>query len=170
VFWGLDDVRVHDPMASARYTDYLAKNVGWNAADYYAKWNDASSPLLDRLNVRYVVSEDGRITENADARPRFYSDAASVTILSASDDAYRLHISAKQHALVASSVSSYPGWTAGAFRVFEHDGPFLAFMVPPGEHDVTVRYRPRSFYLPLIPAAFATAFVLWRTRRDRRPR
>lgn len=166
-YWGLEDIRVHDPMASASYVAYLAKNAGWNPADYYAKWNDASSPLLDRLNVRYVVSEDGRISENADARARFYSETAAVTIVSAAGDAYRLRIQARQHALVASSVANAPGWSAGPFRVFEHDGPFVAFMVPPGQHDVIVRYRPRSFYLPLIPAALATVFLLWRTRRGR---
>jgi hypothetical protein len=54
--------------------------------------------------------------------------------------------------------------------VVEHDGPFLAFTVPPGEHDVTVKYRPRSFYGSLIPSALATAFVLFGTLRARRLR
>ena len=168
--WGLEDVRVHDPMAYGRYVDYLAKNVGWNPADYYAKWNDASSPLLDRLNVKWIVGEDGSIRENANVRGRFFSDAAEVTIVRASADEYRLHIRAKKHALIQSSIASYPGWTAGAFRVFAADGPFVAFMVPPGEHDVTVAYRPRSFYWSLIPSALATAFVLWRMLRARRLR
>jgi hypothetical protein len=52
--------------------------------------------------------------------------------------------------------------------VFEHDGPFVAFLVPPGEHDVTVKYRPRSFYWSLIPSALATAFVLGQMLRARR--
>lgn len=165
--WGLQDVRVHDPMAYGRYVDYLAKNVGWNPADYYAKWNDGDTPLLDRLNVKWIVGEDGSIRENANVRERFYSDAAEVKIVRASDDAYLLRIRARQHALIASSIASYPGWTAGDFRVFEHDGPFVAFLVPPGEHDVTVAYRPRSFYWSLIPSALATAFVLWRMLRAR---
>ena len=168
--WGLEDVRVHDPMAYGRYVDYLAKNVGWNPADYYAKWNDAGSPLLDRLNVKWIVGEDGSIRENADVRERFYSDAAEVTIVRASTDEYRLHIRAKQHARIESSIANYPGWTAGPFRVFAANGPFIAFMVPPGERDVTVAYRPRSFYWSLIPSALATAFVLWRTLRARRLR
>ena len=165
--FGLEDARVHDPMAFAPYVDLLAKRAGWNPADYYAKWTDAESPLLDRLNVRYVVTADGRVVENADARERFYSDGAEVKITRVSDTEYRLHILARQHALVASSIAAYPGWTAGAFRVFEHDGPFIAFMVPPGEHDVTVRYRPRSFYWPLIPSALATALLLAGTLRAR---
>jgi hypothetical protein len=157
-------------MAFARYVDLLAKDAGWNPADYYAKWTDPASPLLDRLNVKYVVTADGRIVENADARERFYSDSADVHISRVSDTEYRLRIRARQHALVRSSIASYPGWTAGRFRVFESDGPFVAFMVPPGEHDVTVKYRPRSFYWPLIPSALATAFVLAGTLRGRRRR
>jgi hypothetical protein len=168
--FGLEDARVHDPMAFARYVDLLAKHAGWNPADYYAKWTDPASPLLDRLNVKVLVTADGRIVENADARERFYSANADVTIVRAAGDEYRLHIRARQHALIASSIAAYPGWTAGTFRVFEHDGPFVAFMVPPGEHDVTVAYRPRSFYWPLIPSALATAFVLARTLRARRLR
>jgi hypothetical protein len=185
-FWGLDDVRVHDPMANARYVNFLANNVGWNRDDYYAKWNDASSPLLDRLNVRYIVSDrelpgrtliyqgrDGWIYENATARPRFYSDAAEVTILRASDDAYRLRVRAKRHALVASSVANFPGWRASV-PLFETNGPFLGFMVPPGEHVIDVEYEPRSFSatLPLsllTIAAVATAPVLSRRRRRLRP-
>jgi hypothetical protein len=168
--FGLEDVRVHDPMAFAPYVDLLARRAGWNPADYYAKWTDANAPLLDRLNVKYVVMSDGRVVENADARERFYSDHAAIDITRVSDTEYRLHIRARQHALIASSITNYPGWTAGAFRVFEHDGPFVAFMVPPGEHDVTVKYRPRSFYWPLIPSALATAFVLVGTLRSRRRR
>ncbi len=168
--FGLEDVRVHDPMAHARYVEYLAKNANWSQGHYYAKLYDADSPVLDRLNVKYVVTPDGRIVENAGARERFYSDNAEVRIARVSDVEYRLHIRARQHALIASSITSYPGWTAGAFRVFEHDGPFVAFMVPPGEHDVTVKYAPRSFYGSLIPSALATAFVLWRMLRARRLR
>jgi hypothetical protein len=166
--FGFEDVRVHDPMADGRYVELLTKNAGWNAADYYAKWNDASSPLLKRLNVKYIVSDrmlaglplvyegrDGRIYENRDARPRFYSDSAEVTIVRASADAYRLRIRANQHALVASSVTNAPGWTAGPFRVFDADGPFVAFMVPPGDHVLDVRYRPRSFYA-MVPLSLLT--------------
>lgn len=169
-FFGLEDVRVHDPMAFAPYVELLARRAGWNPADYYAKWTDPNSPLLDRLNVKHVFASDGNVIENADARERFYSDHADVRIARISDTEYRLHITARQHALIASSIANYPGWTAGEFAVFAHDGPFVAFMVPPGERDVTVRYRPRSFYWPLIPSALATMSVLAGTLRRRRLR
>ncbi|MEO8381711.1 MAG: hypothetical protein ABI779_18765 [Acidobacteriota bacterium] len=182
-YFGLEDVRVHDPMASRRYVELLTQKAGWNAADYYAKWNDPSSPLLDRLNVKYIVSDralkglplvyqgrDGWIYENRGARPRFYSDSAEVSIVRASGDAYQMRIRARQHALISSSVMNEPGWTAGRFRVFDGDGPFVAFMVPPGEHEVEVRYRPRSFYamVPLSLLTLAGLLVAARIRKKRK--
>jgi hypothetical protein len=86
--WGMEDVRVHDPMADNRYVSLLAQVVNWNPGDYYAKWNDTASPLLDFLNVRYVIADreltdpryaqlyagiDGWIYENRTALPRFYA-------------------------------------------------------------------------------------------------
>ncbi|MDQ3281061.1 MAG: YfhO family protein [Acidobacteriota bacterium] len=86
--YGFEDVRVHDPMAYAPYVDFLAKTVDWNAADYYAKWNDTATPLLDFLNVKYVATtseisdpryeqrysgRDGRIYVNRTVLPRFYA-------------------------------------------------------------------------------------------------
>jgi hypothetical protein len=86
--FGLEDVRVHDPMADARYVALLTKTVGWNPVDYYAKWNDTATPLLDFLNVKYVVTSgeltdpryaplyegrDGRIYANRTVLPRFYA-------------------------------------------------------------------------------------------------
>lgn len=85
--FGFEDVRIHDPMASSRYVGFLTRTIGWNSRDYYAKWNAPDTPLLDYLNVRYVVTEpsrelpaplvyagtDGRIYENPDVLPRFFA-------------------------------------------------------------------------------------------------
>ncbi len=86
--FGLEDVRVHDPMAWNPYVAFLTRTVGWNAKDYYAKWNDAETRVLDYLNVRYVVSDrelagpryrqlyagrDGWVYENTTVLPRFFA-------------------------------------------------------------------------------------------------
>jgi hypothetical protein len=176
-FWGLEDIRVHDPMAWDRYVTYLEQRAGWNRADYYAKFTDPNSPLLDRLNVRYIVSDrelpgrplvyagrDGFLYENPTARGRFYSDHAQVTV-----EGHRVRVKSTQHALVQSSVPNFPGWQASV-PLFESDGPFLAFMVPPGEHVIDVEYRPRSFTHSLVVAAIATVALLARMRRRRAPR
>ena len=172
-YWGFEDVRVHDPMAFDEYVDLLTEGAGWNPADYYAKWNDPDAWLLLHMNVRYIVSDrelpgrtplyagrDGWIYEVANPRPRFYSSSAEVRIERASGDAYRLRVRTKQYSVVNSNVPMYPGWRA-PMRLFASGGPFLGFLVPPGEHVIELAYRPRTFYWALIPSALATAFALW---------
>jgi hypothetical protein len=88
--YGLEDIRAHDPMANGRYLGVLRVVAGYNTADYFAKWDNTDTRLLDFLNVKYVVTsrgvelkdkqryvpiydaKDGRIFENRDVLPRFY--------------------------------------------------------------------------------------------------
>jgi hypothetical protein len=187
--FGFEDVRVHDPMANARYVGLLAREVGWDANNYYAKWNDTGTPLLDALNVKYVVTEpwrelpppryrllytggDGRIYENRTVKPRFFSSDAEVEIVRARSDAYSLRIRAAREAFIDSSIAFYPGWRVrGATRV-ETGGVFLGFFVPAGRHDIEVRYRPASFYVSSAVAllTIGTLLVLSRRRPADRPR
>lgn len=191
--FGFEDVRVHDPMACGRYVEFLTQTVGWNPKDYYAKWNDAETPLLDYLNVKYLVTADGRIEENRDVLPRFFAvrnviagddlrnhtdwkytavvrrvpdpaltqpwttEDATVAIVRTATDRYRLRIRAPRTTLIVSSIVRYPGWRAGEFRTLDVNGPFLGFVVPAGEHEVEVAYRPLSFY---VPAAIAVLTLL----------
>jgi len=174
--FGFEDVRVHDPMADHRYVEFLTQTVGWDPQDYYAKWNDADTPVLDFLNVKYVITDpsrqlsapryqqiyagrDGRIYMNRDVRPRFFaaSNDATVTIVRASTERYSLRIHAPRTTLVVSSIPRWPGWRAGDFETRDVNGPFLGFVVPKGEHQVDVVYRPLSFY---VPAAIAIVTLL----------
>ena len=88
--FGFEDIRAHDPMANGRYLGTLRLLAGVNTDDYFAKWNNVDSRLLDYLNVKYVVGarnldlkdteryrlvydgRDGRIYENRSVLPRFY--------------------------------------------------------------------------------------------------
>lgn len=89
--FGFEDTRVHDPMAYGRYLGFLRELSRYDPSDYYAKWNDADSPLVDLLNVRYMLADrgadlldpsryelvydgsDGRIYRNRSAMPRFFA-------------------------------------------------------------------------------------------------
>ncbi|HET8798962.1 MAG TPA: YfhO family protein, partial [Thermoanaerobaculia bacterium] len=89
--YGLEDVRAHDPMANARYLDFLAATAKYDPWNYHAMIGDANAPVLDFLNVRYLVTDpaaeaprrerwklvydgpDGRIFENLRFAPRFYA-------------------------------------------------------------------------------------------------
>jgi hypothetical protein len=77
-------------MANGRYLGVLRVVTGYNTADYFAKWENTETRLLDFLNVKYIVTPrganlkdtqrygliydavDGRIFENRDVLPRFY--------------------------------------------------------------------------------------------------
>jgi hypothetical protein len=88
--YGLEDIRAHDPMESARYVGMLALVGGYRTSDYFAMWTNTTTRLLDYLNVRYYVigpgrtlhgprftnvydGPDGRIFENHDVLPRFFA-------------------------------------------------------------------------------------------------
>ncbi len=87
--FGLEDVRVHDPMANGRYLGLLRVRGDYDPTTYFAQWRNLDSRMLDYLNVRYVLADthgtvadeqrfeliytgkDGRIFVNHDAMSRF---------------------------------------------------------------------------------------------------
>ncbi|HVS33366.1 MAG TPA: YfhO family protein [Thermoanaerobaculia bacterium] len=89
--YGFEDIRAHDPMAHGRYLGFLRTLADYETGQYFAKWENFETPLLDYLNVRYVVAppaatlpghwgyrmvydaRDGRIFENMTVLPRFYT-------------------------------------------------------------------------------------------------
>lgn len=88
--YGLEDIRAHDPMASGRYLGLLRVIAGYTTDEYFARWENATSPLIDFLNVKYFVAppgsnmpdperwplvydgRDGRLFQNRDVLPRFF--------------------------------------------------------------------------------------------------
>jgi hypothetical protein len=94
--YGFEDVRVHDPMAYGSYLGFLRVLEGYNPGDYFAKWESRDTPLLDLLNVKYLVSDagwnlpeeryrkvydgsDGTIFENKQVLPRFFAVKTVIT-------------------------------------------------------------------------------------------
>lgn len=179
VFFALEDARVKDPLASARYMRLLRQTKGWNPKDYYEKWSDPDTPLLDALNVKWMLTDrgveladraryrllydgaDGRIYENTRAQPRFQARDAFLSIAKKGSGNYELHVDAAKETLVTSSVAWWPGWR------ITHDGKrvpsqrvneaFLGFTIPNGNAVVRVRYAPLSFRLGAILAALTMA-------------
>jgi membrane protein YfhO len=88
--FGLEDIRAHDPMSNGRYLGLLRTLAKYDVTDYFAKWQDIETHLLDFLNVKYIVAppksdlndpgryrlvydgKDGRIFQNMRVLPRFY--------------------------------------------------------------------------------------------------
>ncbi|MEA2337954.1 MAG: hypothetical protein QOE82_1961 [Thermoanaerobaculia bacterium] len=53
--YGFADIRTHDPMAYGRYLGVLRLVTNLETHEYFAKWGSNETPLLNYLNVRYVV-------------------------------------------------------------------------------------------------------------------
>lgn len=88
--FGLEDIRAHDPMANGRYLGMLRVLTGYDTQDYFPKWHNVQTQVLDYLNVKYIVTppradlhdpqryalvydgRDGRVFENTTVQPRFY--------------------------------------------------------------------------------------------------
>jgi hypothetical protein len=184
-----EDVRVKDALASARYLRLLRSTRNWDAAAYYEKWADPDSPLLDDLNVKWLVTApgaevadrsryrmvydgfDGRVFENLRVKPRFHAPDAYISVAHPRSGSYDLHIDATKPARVISSVGFWPGW-----RV-TYDGrliptrrvndAFLGFDVPAGRGEIRLRYVPLSFWGGVVLAAL-TLLGLLITMRLRR--
>jgi Bacterial membrane protein YfhO len=87
--YGYEDVRAHDPMTPGRYVALLAHVVRYDPTEYFARWPEWEHPILDFLNVRYVLTSaggelphgfrqiydgsDGRLFENEEVLPRFFA-------------------------------------------------------------------------------------------------
>lgn len=87
--YGYEDVRAHDPMTPGRYVGLLAHVTGYDPTEYFARWPEWEHPILDYLNVRYVLTSargelphgfrriydgyDGTLFENEEVLPRFFA-------------------------------------------------------------------------------------------------
>lgn len=72
-------------------------------------------------------------------------------------------VRADRSAVVVVSVSDYPGWTATvdgrATEVVTADAAFIGVAVPPGEHSVSLRFRPRHLGVSLLLATLGVALA-----------
>ena len=84
---------------------------------------------------------------------------AQVAVTARSEDALVLHYRSRTRNLLRVAIPFFPGWhaTAGGSELplVQADAAFLGVVVPPGEADVQVAYRPRFFALGAIISAVA---------------
>ena len=233
--FGFEDVRAHDPMAGSRYVGLLRVLTGYDTEDYFPKWDNMETGLLDFLNVKYVLTtrgaaldaarydmvydgRDGRIFENRNVLPRafpvrnvvleFRDDAfigrlqnhgdwgatalleslpvendqmrsdllaprppdsaeATLSIVESAPARLRLRVDAPRYSLIATSIPSFPGWkartTERSLRPLRINGAFVGFVVPPGQHDVTVSYAPLTFWVGVwVALGTVVGLVVWR--------
>jgi hypothetical protein len=97
---------------------------------------------------------------------------ASVRIVSYEPQRMTLDVDATQPALVATSMTAWPGWklTVDGARtpLVPYNHAFLAFRVSPGRHTVILRYMPDSFVAGSVISLVSLAGALYLLLRARR--
>ena len=59
--YGLEDLRAHDPVALAAYSEALAATAGYTWHEYAARVTLLNAPILPALNLRAVLPGDGAV-------------------------------------------------------------------------------------------------------------
>lgn len=196
----LDDIRGYESIISRQYVEYMRTlapqvQLEYNRiAPFYTVYADGfdyrdalTSPRLDTLNVRYIMTHlstdlsdvDGyalvyedeavRIWENWDALPRAYTaDGRAVEIISDT----RRELLLRADADFTVSMTYYPGWRAFVrpvdggeddeqpAEVVLVDENFIGVSVPDGETwIVRLVYSPQSFQVGLFGSFIAAALL-----------
>jgi hypothetical protein len=177
--YGIEDIRGSDPMSYAAYTKFLQPIVVDDPAIDFDRVVDVHHPLLNVLNVRYLMTDpgvepggrwravyrgaDGSLFENPEVLGRFYvaEGEGLVRVERRGPARFMVHVEAKTAVRIASSEVAGPGWTVNAPRA---DDVFIGFRLPPGTHMVEVDYRPLSFWASVPIAGFAALFLAFLPR------
>jgi len=183
VFAGAEDVRVHDAVERRDYVTLLDRAAGYAPAEYFKRISNLDAPLLDFLNVRYLVTgdrsrpstarwtrvydgPDGAVFESAGAARRVFSATADISDYSdtANTVTFRARNGSGQAAVAVASVVQDGGWSARdernkAVPAEVASAMFLAVRVPPGDHRIRLEYTPPGL-LPGAGVSIAAAGVL----------
>jgi hypothetical protein len=137
----------------------------------------------ETLKFMEGIADFGRKGIVTEARPSGARGApeangeATVEITSYETQRITLDIRAAQPALVATSVTAWPGWKltvdGAPGKLVPYNHAFLAFRVPAGRHTTVLRYMPDSFLggAGISTLTLAAALILlWRTGRAAPPR
>jgi hypothetical protein len=185
----LEDVRGSDPMEWAEYARFFRRLEVPDASINVKRIANAGEPLLDFLNVRFLLTEpgavvpskwkllysgvDGGLYENSAVRPRFFGPpGVSVSTREDRPGRYTVRISSPSRVLISSSVPAMPGWRArvnGVFTRLERvNGVFAAFFAGPGTSVAILEYRPRAWDWSLLLVVAGVAGSWNRTCSHRR--
>lgn len=98
---------------------------------------------------------------------------ASVEVAAYEPQRMTLDVKAAQTALVATSVTAWPGWKlsldGASAALVSYNHAFLAFRVPPGRHTAVLRYMPDSFVVGSVISLVTLAGALVLLARSKRP-
>jgi hypothetical protein len=180
--YGLEDVRGSDPMEWGEYAKFFRAIELPDASIDVKRIGDPEQPLLDRMNVRFLLTPpgasigpkwrriyagiDGELYDNTAALGRFYAadPAVKISTWMPRPTRFRLKVEAPAATLIRSSQPAMPGWRVlvdgRPAEVSRVEGVFLGFFVPAGRSEVLVEYRDRVWRISLA-ASVAGILLLW---------
>jgi uncharacterized membrane protein YgdD (TMEM256/DUF423 family) len=184
--YGLEDVRGADPMSFDFYTEALKRITVDDPSIDTDRVVNVDDPLIDFLNVRFLMAEpgasfdpahwkpvyggpDGTLFENQRVKPRFFLEEGSVAVRRYEPSRITLEVQAAQATTLHTSHVAAPGWQVSVNgRRLEPrlaHGAFVTVAVPAGASTVELRYRPLAFYSTLPLALLGVLLCLYPRRR-----
>jgi len=118
---GVEDVRTHDPVERRDYVEFLDATCGYPPAEYFKHVVHIDAPVLDFLNVRYLVSFPGRGSSDGRWRPVY--SGPDGTVFESRDVLPRVFA---PHHIAGVPGSIPPGWVETGTRPFRDVWPQIA--------------------------------------------
>jgi hypothetical protein len=167
----LEDIRGSDHMEWVEYAEFFRKIEVQDPSIDVKRVANADSPLLDFLNVRFLLTEpearlsrkwkrvyagtDGELYENSAVQPRFFGPAGvSVTTREDRPGRYTVRVQSPARVLISSSVPALDGWrvrvNGEVIPIQRVNGVFIGFAAGPGATKVVLDYRPSSWTWSLL--------------------
>ncbi|HEX7150900.1 MAG TPA: hypothetical protein VF618_05385 [Thermoanaerobaculia bacterium] len=144
-FYGLEDIRPHDPLAWYPYVQFLETH-GWNRREYFGRF--ASMPPQDALRflgVTHVFTDEGVVPVTG-AQPRFRTRDGDVALAHYGARSSVVTVDAPRETFVASSEVALPGWrltrNGEPWPFVRLQGAFLGWRAPAGRSTFALRYTP----------------------------
>lgn len=122
VFAELEEVRVYDPVERRDYVEFLDLTAGYPPDELFKNLRDLNAPVLDFLNVRYLISYSGRTPPAQKWRQVYAGGDASV--FENSRVLERVFVPGSTRRIAADSPGFLPA--ANGMRAFREVWPELA--------------------------------------------
>jgi hypothetical protein len=170
--FGLEDIRVHDPVAFEPYAVEL-EHAGYDRRSYFEVFRRLPAhALADRLGVRYIVAAPGTrgalpvayrgsdavVFVNRTALPLFsVNSPGRLDLLRYESGEAELRVTSSATGLVRTGIAALPGWELlrdGRPWPLENQRALLEWRVPAGRSDFVLRYRPAG-----LTAGIALSFI-----------
>lgn len=167
-FWRVSSARDLGALAEPNVTEFRqARGNRWRAAHYPSIGAGSLScwethPVIMSSKLRGDLAAEEYVADPADGQAKRVSwSPNAITVAVTMARAGRLLVNQNWH----------PGWRASVGEVTSDDG-LLSVDLPPGEHRVTLSFRPRSALVGVVVSVLALGSLLalgWQSGRGRYP-